>query len=246
MSDGRDPGAARYRRILLKLSGEALAGPQAFGVHPPTIDTLAQEVAQVRGLGVEVAIVIGGGNFWRGISTTGRSFERAASDTVGMLATVMNGLVFQDALERLGLETRLMTALHMRQVAEPFIRRRAVKHLDKGRVVLFEAGTGHPYFSTDMAAALRALEVRAEAIVKGTKVDGVYTADPVKVPDAVRYDRVSFHEVLDKGLKVMDATAVALCMENRLPVHVLNARQPGNVVRLLRGEEVGTLIFGTP
>ncbi len=237
-----DSAPVRYRRVLLKLSGEALMGPQAFGVHPETIDRMAGEIAEAKALGVEVAIVIGGGNFWRGISTVGRKFERASSDTVGMLATVMNGLVFQDALERLGVETRLMTALHMRQVAEPFIRRRALKHLERGHVVLFEAGTGHPYFSTDTAAALRALEVRADAIVKGTKVDGVYTADPMTDPTAVRYDQVSYHEVLDKGLKVMDATAVALCMENHMPVHVLNARQPGNIVRLLKGETVGTLI----
>jgi uridylate kinase len=237
-----DAASPRYHRVLLKLSGEALMGPQAFGVHPDTIDVLANEIADATALGVQVAIVVGGGNFWRGISTVGRKFERASSDTVGMLATVMNGIVFQDALERRGVETRLMTALQMPQVAEPFIRRRALKHLDRGRVVLFEAGTGHPYFSTDTAAALRALEIRAEAILKGTKVDGVYTADPVTDPTAVRYDRVSYQEVLEKGLRVMDATAVALCRENDVPVHVYNARQPGNMVRLLRGEVVGTVI----
>ncbi|MBM4396270.1 MAG: UMP kinase [Deltaproteobacteria bacterium] len=237
MSDG-----PRYRRVLLKLSGEALMGPLRFGIHPETIDAFAAEIAEVRALGAEVAIVIGGGNFFRGVSTVGRQFERAAADTVGMLATVMNGLIFQDALERCGIESRLMTALQMPQVAEPFIRRRALKHLAKGRVVLFETGTGHPYFSTDTAAALRALEVHADALLKGTKVDGVFSADPVTNPDAVRYDRLGYQDVIEKGLRFMDATAVALCMENRIPLHVFNVRTRGNLVRLLRGEPIGTVV----
>lgn len=235
-------GGPRYRRVLLKLSGEALMGPLPFGVHPETIDAIAGEIGAARALGVEVAIVIGGGNFFRGVSSVGRQFERAAADTVGMLATVMNGIIFQDALERRGLESRLMTALQMPQVAEPFIRRRALKHLERGRVLLFETGTGHPYFSTDTAAALRALEVHADALLKGTKVDGVFSADPVTDPGAVRYDRIGYRDVLEKGLRFMDATAVALCMENRVPVHVFNARTPGNLIRLLDGEPIGTVI----
>ncbi len=217
-------------------------GPESHGVHPETVMRLASEVAEARMLGVEIALVVGGGNFFRGVSGTGQKFERSTADMVGMLATVMNGLILQDALERVGLQTRVLSAVQMPQVCEPFIRRRAIRHLEKGRVVVFVAGTGHPYFSTDTGAALRALEIGAEAILKGTKVDGVYDADPVTHRDATRFVRVSYQEVIEKGLKVLDQTAVALCRENRLPLHVFNIRVPGNIPALLRGEPVGTLV----
>lgn len=240
MSDS-DP-VPRFKRVLLKLSGEVLMGPQPFGVHPETIARVAAEVADVRRLGVDIALVIGGGNIFRGVSEAGRQFERGTADSVGMLATVMNGLMFQAALEKLGVETRLMSALEMRGVCEPFIHRRALRHLEKGRVVLFAAGTGHPFFSTDTAAALRALQIKADALLKGTKVDGVYSADPVKDPTATRYDTVSYQEILQKGLGVMDTAAVALCRENHLPLVVFNVRQPGNLARVIRGDELGTTV----
>jgi uridylate kinase len=232
----------RFRRVLLKLSGEALMGGQAFGVDPVIVDGLAGEVAEARAMGVDVSLVIGGGNFFRGVSEAGRRFDRGTADTVGMLATMMNALVFQDALERQGHPTRVMTALEMPRVAEMFIRRRALRHLEKGRIVLFASGTGHPYFSTDTAAVLRALEIKADAILKGTKVDGVYTADPMLDSTATRYETIGYQEVIEKGLRVMDQTAIALCRENRLPLMVFNARVPGNLGRLLRGEPVGTLV----
>lgn len=232
----------KYRRILLKLSGEALMGSNPFGVHADTVEYLSKEVADVHKQGVEIGIVLGGGNFFRGISEVGKRFDRSIADQVGMLATVMNCLVFQDGLEREGLDTRVLTALEMPKVAEPFIRRRAVRHLGRGRVVLFAAGTGHPYFSTDTGAALRALEINAEAIIKGTKVDGIYDSDPATNPDAVRYDTVTYQEVMEKNLRVMDQTAVALCRENGIPLHVLSIREPGRIVDLLQGKPVGTLV----
>ncbi len=217
-------------------------GPESHGVHPDTVMRLAGEIAEARALGVEMSLVVGGGNFFRGASGTGRMFERSTADTVGMLATVMNGLILQDALERVGLQTRVLSAVQMPQVCEMFIRRRAIRHLEKGRLVLFVAGTGHPYFSTDTGAALRALEIGAEAILKGTKVDGVYTADPVTNADAQRFERITYQEVIEKGLRVLDQTAVALCRENRLPLHVFNIRVPGNIPAILKGDPIGTLV----
>jgi uridylate kinase len=243
MDSGSDGSTRRFRRLLLKLSGEVLMGPEPFGIHPETVDRLAGEVAEVRSLGVQLGLVIGGGNFFRGISTVGRQFERAQADTVGMLATVMNGLVFQDALGRAGVPARVMSALEMPRVAETFVRREAIAHLEAGRVVIFSAGTGHPYFSTDTGAVLRALEIGADAIVKGTKVDGVYSADPVTDPAATRYETIRYREVLDRGLRVMDAAAVALCMDNGLPLHVFNIRKPGNILALVRGGEIGTRVW---
>ncbi len=217
-------------------------GPESHGVHPDTVMRLAAEIAEAQALGVEMSLVVGGGNFFRGTSGAGRMFERSTADTVGMLATVMNGLILQDALERVGLQTRVLSATQMPQVCELFIRRRAIRHLEKGRLVLFVAGTGHPYFSTDTGAALRALEIGAEAILKGTKVDGVYTADPVTNADARKFERITYQEVIEKGLRVLDQTAVALCRENRLPLHVFNIRVPGNIPAILRGEPIGTLV----
>jgi uridylate kinase len=235
-------GTLAYKRIVLKLSGEALQGAKSGGVDADVVARFAGEVKDARELGADVAIVIGGGNYFRGVSEVGRQFDRATADTVGMLATVMNALVFQDVLERQGVPTRVMTALEMRQVAEPFIRRRCLRHLEKGRVVILAAGTGHPYFSTDTAAVLRALEIKADAILKATKVDGVYTADPVTDPTATRYDTVTYSEVLERGLGVMDATAIALCREHRLPLVVFSIRTPGNLARVLMGEPVGTRV----
>jgi uridylate kinase len=235
-------GTLAYKRIVLKLSGEALQGAKSGGVDADMVARFAGEVKDARELGADVAIVIGGGNYFRGVSEVGRQFDRATADTVGMLATVMNALVFQDVLERQGVPTRVMTALEMRQVAEPFIRRRCLRHLEKGRVVILAAGTGHPYFSTDTAAVLRALEIKADAILKATKVDGVYTADPVTDPTATRYDTVTYSEVLERGLGVMDATAIALCREHQLPLVVFSIRTPGNLARVLMGEPVGTRV----
>lgn len=232
----------RYKRVLLKLSGEVLAGPKGFGIHPATSRALAAEVVEARRLGTQIGIVIGGGNFWRGLSDIGRNFDRVVSDKIGMLATVINALVFQEELEKQGVDTAVMTAVPMSDFGEPFTQRGAISHLERGSVVLFASGTGHPYFSTDMAAALRALECSAELLIKGTKVDGVFTADPVKDSSAVRLERVSFREVLEKGLFVLDATAVALCMQNGLPVRVIDILKQGNLVRLMHGDEVGTLI----
>jgi uridylate kinase len=231
-----------YKRVLLKLSGEALMGDQQFGVDPEVATQLAQDVADLHGLGVETAIVIGGGNIFRGLAASARGMDRATADYMGMLATVINALALQDALEQLGLPTRVITAIEMRAVAEPFIRRRAIRHLEKRRVVIFAAGTGNPYFTTDTAAALRAMEIKAEVILKGTKVDGVYTADPMLDPAATKYPTISYLQVLERQLKVMDATAISLCMDNKLPIVVFNLREPGNVRRVVMGEAIGTTV----
>jgi uridylate kinase len=231
-----------YKRILLKLSGEALMGEQSFGIDPAVASRIAKDVAGVRSLGVEVAIVIGGGNIFRGVAASARGMDRATADYMGMLATCINALALQDALEQEGVTTRTVTAIEMRAIAEPFIRRRAMRHLEKGRVVIFAAGTGNPYFTTDTAAALRAMEVKAEVLMKATKVDGIYSADPVKVPDAVRFDTISYLDVVVRGLKVMDATAISLCKDNRMPIIVFNLRTPGQLERAVLGERVGSLV----
>ena len=231
-----------FRRILLKLSGEALMGSQGFGVDPVTAARIAEEVEEVRKLGVEVAIVVGGGNFIRGVVASESGIDRVVADNMGMLATVINGLALQDALEKRGCYTRVTTAIEIREVAEPFIRRRAIRHLEKGRVVIFAAGTGNPYFSTDTAAALRAMEIKAEVILKATKVDGVYDADPQQVPDAKMFSRINYLDVLSRGLKVMDTTAISMCMDNSLPIIVFNLNVPGNLKRVILGEKVGSLV----
>jgi len=231
-----------YKRILLKLSGEALMGDQQFGVDPAVASRIARDVGEIQGLGVETAIVIGGGNIFRGLAASARGMDRATADYMGMLATVINALALQDALEQYGVVTRVVTAIEMRAVAEPFIRRRAIRHLEKGRVVVFGAGTGNPYFSTDTAAALRAMEIKAEVILKATKVDGIYDADPMVKANATRFDRISYLQVLEQGLKVMDATAISLCMDNRLPIVVFNLRTPGNIKRAISGEAIGSLV----
>ena len=231
-----------YRRILLKLSGEALMGDQTYGIDPAVTSQIAADVGEIQGLGVETAVVIGGGNIFRGVAASAQGMDRATADYMGMLATVINALALQDALEHHGILTRVVTAIEMREVAEPFIRRRAVRHLEKGRVVVFAAGTGNPYFTTDTAAALRAMEVKADVILKGTKVDGIYSADPLLDPDATKYDRLTYLQVLDRGLKVMDATAISLCMDNRLPIVVFNLRTPGNLKRAVMGESVGSTV----
>jgi uridylate kinase len=231
-----------WKRILLKLSGEALLGTKTFGIDRDFADYIAHEVGQVHRLGVEVAIVVGGGNIFRGVSDSARGMDRVSADHMGMLATVINALALQDALERAHVYTRVLSAIEMREVAEPFIRRRAIRHLEKGRVVVFASGTGNPYFSTDTAAALRAMEVKAEVILKATKVDGIYDADPVRHPGARRFDHLSFFDVLQKGLKVMDTTAISLCMDNRLPLIVYDLRKKGNLRRIVNGEKVGTIV----
>jgi len=231
-----------YRRILLKLSGEALMGDQTYGIDPAVTTRIAEDVGEIQGLGVEAAVVIGGGNIFRGVAASARGMDRATADNMGMLATVINALALQDALEHHGILTRVVTAIEMREVAEPFIRRRAIRHLEKGRVVVFAAGTGNPYFTTDTAAALRAMEVKAEVILKATKVDGIYSADPLLHPDATKYDRLSYLQVLERGLKVMDATAISLCMDNHLPIVVFNLLTPGNLKRVIMGEPVGSSI----
>jgi uridylate kinase len=231
-----------FHRILLKLSGEALMGSQGFGVDPVTAARIAEEVEEVRKLGVEVAIVVGGGNFIRGVVASESGIDRVVADNMGMLATVINGLALQDALEKRGCYTRVTTAIEIREVAEPFIRRRAIRHLEKGRVVIFAAGTGNPYFSTDTAAALRAMEIKADVILKATKVDGVYDADPQKVPDAKMFARINYLDVLSRGLKVMDTTAISMCMDNSLPIIVFNLNVPGNLKRVILGEKVGSLV----
>jgi uridylate kinase len=233
---------ARYGRVLLKLSGEALMGEQAFGIDPGVTTQIAREIAEVQSLGIQVAIVIGGGNLFRGLAASAKGMDRATADYMGMLATVINGLALQDALEKVDVNTRVATAIEMRAVAEPFIRRRAVRHLEKGRVVVFAAGTGNPYFTTDTAAALRAMEMRADVILKGTKVDGIYTADPMLHPTATKFDHISYIKVLEQGLKVMDATAISLCMDNKLPIIVFNLRTAGNLRRVVMGEAVGTTV----
>ena len=231
-----------YKRALLKLSGEALMGEQQFGVDPAVATRIALDVESIQTLGVETAIVIGGGNIFRGLVASARGMDRATADYMGMLATVINALALQDALEQHGVVTRVVTAIEMRAVAEPFIRRRAIRHLEKGRVVIFAAGTGSPYFTTDTAAALRAMEIKADVILKVTKVDGIYTADPMVDPQATKYLKISYLQVLERQLKVMDATAISLCMDNKLPIVVFNLRQAGNIRRVVLGEPIGTTV----
>jgi len=236
----------KYKRILLKLSGEALMGEGKYGIDTHTLSQIASEVKEVVGLGVEVALVIGGGNIFRGVSGAAKGMDRSSADYMGMLATVINSLALQDALEKIDVSTRVQSAIEMRQVAEPYIRRRASRHLEKGRVVIFAAGTGNPFFTTDTAAALRAMEIRADVMLKATKVDGVYTADPKKDSSAHRYATLSYMDVLQKELKVMDATAVSLCMDNDMPLVVFDLTHPGNVMRVVMGEDVGTLVGKIP
>ena len=231
-----------YKRVLLKLSGEALMGEKQYGIDPNVTTQIARDVQEIQSLGVETAIVIGGGNIFRGVAGTARGMDRATGDYMGMLATVINALALQDALEQHGVNTRVMSAIEMRAVAEPFIRRRAIRHLEKGRAVIFAAGTGNPYFTTDTAAALRAMEIRAGVIMKATKVDGIYTADPIKDPSATKFDTISYLQVLEQRLKVMDATAISLCMDNQLPILVFNLRTPGNLRRAVMGEPVGSVV----
>jgi len=242
--DDLQPGlgaAPRWRRVLLKLSGEALMGAQSFGIDPEVLSSVAAEIREVHELGVQLGVVIGGGNIFRGVAAAARGgLDRVTGDHMGMLATVMNSLALQDSLEKIGVPTRALSALEMNQVAEPFVRRKAMRHMEKGRVVVLAAGTGNPYFTTDTAAALRAIELRAEVLLKATKVDGVYDRDPVLDPNAVRFETVTHQEVLERRLKVMDSTAISLCMDNRLPIVVFDLRRKGNIVRLLRGERIGT------
>ncbi len=235
-------GSSVYQRIVLKLSGESLSGPLESGIHAETIQGIAQEVKGVNDLGVQVAIMVGGGNIFRGTRQKQLAIDRATGDYMGMLATVINGLALQDALEKAGCHTRLLSAIEMHQVAEPFIRRRATRHLEKQRVVIFAAGTGNPYFSTDTAAALRAMEIKAQVILKATRVDGVYDADPEKVSSAKRFDTITYLDVLQKGLAVMDSTAISLCMDNKMPIIVFNMNVPGNLKRVLLGERVGSTV----
>jgi uridylate kinase len=231
-----------YKRILLKLSGEALMGEQSFGIDPIALQTFANEVYEIHKEGVEVGLVIGGGNIFRGVQAAAKGISKVSGDYMGMLATVMNSLAFQNALEAMGVSTRLQTAIKMEQIAEPLIRRRAIRHLEKGRVVIFGAGTGIPYFTTDTAAVLRAIEIEAQLILKGTRVNGVYNADPEKDPNAIMYNQISYSKVIEKDLKVMDQTAFTLCKENNLPIRVFNINIQGNLKKLLLGENIGTLI----
>lgn len=236
-------GGAIYRRILLKLSGEALMGEQNYGIDVNVARTVAEELKALNELGIEVAIVVGGGNIFRGVSKSAGNMDRSSADYIGMLATVMNAVVLQDALEKVSVHTRVLSAIDIPQLAEPFIRRRAIRHLEKRRIVIFAAGTGNPYFTTDSAAALRALEIKADIILKGTKVEGVYSADPMTDSTATRYDRITYQEVLERQLRVMDASAISLCMDNNLPIVVFNMRTPGNIRRVVTGEAgVGTTV----
>jgi len=235
-------GALRYRRVLLKLSGEALMGSGSFGIDPDVVRILSDELASVHALGVELALVVGGGNIFRGVKAASAGMDRVSGDHMGMLATLINSLALQDQLEQRGIQTRVLSAIEIRQVAEPFIRRRAIRHLEKGRVIILAAGTGNPYFTTDSAAALRAMEVKAEVLLKATKVDGIYSADPVSNPDATKFPRITYREVLERNLKVMDATAISLCMDNKLPIVVFNIRQDGNIRRVIHGEPIGTVV----
>ncbi len=232
-----------FKRILLKLSGEALIGGQTYGIDTKMAQSVAREIKAVQELGVEIAIVVGGGNIFRGVSESAGNMDRAAADYIGMLATLMNSVVLQDALEQMGVQTRVMSAIDIPQLAEPFIRRRAVRHLEKDRVVIFAAGTGNPYFTTDSAAALRALEIQAEVIFKATKVDGIYSADPMKHPEATRFETISYQEVLEKQLRVMDSSAISLCMDNKLPILVFNMTESGNILKAVSGDtSIGTLV----
>lgn len=233
-----------YKRILLKLSGEALAGQQGYGIDPEVIGGIATEIRDVIALGVQVAVVIGGGNIFRGVAAASRGMDRASADYMGMLATVMNSLALQDALEKVGVATRVQSAIEMQEIAEPYIRRRAVRHLEKGRVVIFGAGTGNPYFTTDTAASLRAMEINADVILKATKVDGIYTADPTKDKDAIKYTSLTYLDVLKMGLQVMDATATSLCMDNNLPIVVFDLTARGNIQKVVLGETIGTIVKG--
>jgi uridylate kinase len=231
-----------YKRIVLKLSGEVLAGARGFGLDADKVAEITGEVVDVHALGVEIGVVVGGGNFFRGVAAQAKEMDRVAADNMGMLATIINAIALQDAIEKRGVQCRVMSAIAMDQVAEPYIRRRAVRHLEKGRVVIFAAGTGNPYFSTDTAASLRAMEIKAEVLLKATKVDGVYNADPVLVKDAVKFDEITYMEILRQGLKVMDLTAVSLCKDNSLPMIIFNMNQPGNIRRVVLGEKVGSLV----
>jgi uridylate kinase len=244
LKPGREIMEIKYPRVLLKLSGEALAGPDKFGIDPQTITTVSEELAEVVNMGAELAMVIGGGNIFRGVSASSSGMDRASADYMGMLATVMNALAVQDSLENQGITTRVMTAISMREVAEPYIRRRAIRHLEKGRVVICAAGTGNPYFTTDTAAALRAMELKASAIVKATRVDGIYDKDPEKSSDAVKFERLSYIEVLQKKLGVMDSAAISLCMDNHMPIVVFDLFQRNNIKKVVCGEEVGTVVQG--
>jgi uridylate kinase len=234
----------RYQRILLKISGEVLTGEGDYGIDPSVIQQIAQEIKEVKTLGVEVAIVIGGGNIFRGIAASSKGMDRASADYMGMLATVMNGLALQDALEKMNVQTRVQTAIEMREIAEPYIRRRAIRHLEKGRVVIFTGGTGNPYFTTDTTASLRAMEIGAEVILKATKVDGVYDSDPLLNKRAQKYDELTYLDVLKRQLKVMDATAISLCMDHRIPIIVFNLKKKGNIKRVVWGDKVGTIVRG--
>ncbi len=239
----RESQRAAYKRIVLKLSGEALQGKRGFGIDPKVLEDLARQIKEIRGLGVEVTVVVGGGNIFRGLTTSSATgMERATADYMGMLATAINGLALQDVLERCGVPTRVQTAIEIAKIAEPYIRRRAIRHLEKGRVVIFVAGTGNPFFTTDTTAALRAMEIGAEVVLKATNVDGVYSADPATHRQAKKFNTLSFMDVLKKGLKVMDATAVSLCMDGKVPIVVFNLHRPGNIKRVVCGECVGTLV----
>ena len=242
MPDSSETIEPKFKRILLKISGEALMGDAGYGIDPKVISRVAQEVKDVHDLGVEVALVVGGGNIFRGLKASASGMDRAAADYMGMLATVMNAVALQDGMEKLGMFTRVMSAIEMREVAEPFIRRRAVRHLEKGRIIIFAAGTGNPYFTTDSAAALRALEIRADVLMKATGVDGIYTADPRKDPNAVKIEELNYMRVLQDELAVMDASAISLCKENRLPILIFNMHVPGNIKRTVMGERVGSII----
>ena len=231
-----------YNRILLKLSGESLAGEQGYGIKPDVIKQIAEDVAEVYRLGIEMGLVIGGGNIFRGIAASSQGMDRASSDYMGMLATCINALALQDALEKLDVDTRVQSAIEMAEISEPYIRRRAMRHLEKKRVVIFAAGTGNPYFTTDTAAALRAMEIGADVVLKATKVDGTYDKDPVKFPDAKKFDELTYIDVLKKGLQVMDSTAISLCMDNKLPIIIFNLHKPGNIKNVVMGQKVGTLI----
>lgn len=239
------PPGLKYKRVLLKLSGEALTDENKYGLSHRILNRLAEEIKEVHDLGVEVAVVVGGGNIFRGETASAAGMDRATADYIGMLATAMNSIALQDALENHGVFTRVQSAITMQEMAEPYIRRRAIRHLEKGRIVIFAAGTGNPYFSTDTAAALRALEIGAEAILKATKVDGVYDSDPIENPDAKKFASLKYIEVLNKGLKVMDATAISLCMDNDLPIIVFNFTKPGNIKRVIEKEEIGTVVVGS-
>ena len=235
--------AAAYKRVLLKLSGEALRGSESYGIHVPTLESLARQVGEVQSLGVQIGLVIGGGNIFRGVAGSAQGMDRATADYMGMIATVMNALAMQDALEKQGVPTRVQTAIEMADIAEPYIRRRAIRHFEKGRVVIFAGGTGNPYFTTDTTAALRAMEVQADIIMKATKVDGVYTRDPAIHDDAVLYKELSYMQILEQGLGVMDSTAITLCMDNNLPIVVFNMTVEGNIRRVIEGDGIGTKVY---